>query len=567
MEKGAYRRCYEYLIRLQILDEVEGIAKVIYEPNRVSMNSLFSQWKSRTEFSQYSLGSLEPVLKTRRTLLEVAAQHCPSQRDFLNDQLGECWLISSKVARKAGQFSKAYNLLLEAEKFCHKETFIERAKLCWVRENKTEAIDVLQKGISEQFPNISQIAMKTDEELSPNDKEQKLICGKAKLLLARYVDDAANLGPEVIPSYYNEAKVLQQRSEDVFVYIARYFEKFIGKNYKESDLDGFGDIIKFIISNYARSLIFGCEHLHQSLARMLSLWLDYGSRVSYNEEMKTMSPAVRSDMRDSLEKMNENVDLVRQKVPKYYFLSVFPQLTSRICHVNDKVWAILESILVDTFFAYPHHVFWHMVALHKSSISQRSQRCKQIFKKVKEKLKKSRLEKLLDEGANLAERLLELCDAKLEPGRVTLRDHMPRLMTLCNNNLSSKILLPTTANMTVMLPSGPINEKVSPNPFPDELVYIAGIEDNVEVMKSLIKPKKITFRGTNGQRYSFLCKPKDDLRRDSRLLDMNNLLNKLFKKDPECRKRNLHIRTYVRKITNCILFVLIDQHFLLFFLL
>ena len=31
---------------------------------------------------------------------------------------------------------------------------------------------------------------------------------------------------------YNEAKVLQQRSEDVFVYIARYFEKFIGKNYK-----------------------------------------------------------------------------------------------------------------------------------------------------------------------------------------------------------------------------------------------------------------------------------------------------------------------------------------------
>ena len=151
----------------------------------------------------------------------------------------------------------------------------------------------------------------------------------------------------------------------------------------------------------------------------------------------------------------------------------------------------------------------------------------------------------------LAERLLELCDAKLEPGRVTLRDHMPRLMTLCNNSLSSKILLPTTANMTVMLPSGPINEKVSPNPFPDELVYIAGIEDNVEVMKSLIKPKKITFRGTNGQRYSFLCKPKDDLRRDSRLLDMNNLLNKLFKKDPECRKRNLHIRTYVRKITNC----------------
>merc|ERR1719420_1600175 len=94
-----------------------------------------------------------------------------------------------------------------------------------------------------------------------------------------------------------------------------------------------------------------------------------------------------------------------------------------------------------------------------------------------------------------------------------------------------------------MLPTASVLNE-NHNPFPREGVYIAGIDDNIEVMKSLVQPKKITFRGTDGKFYSFLCKPKDDLRRDCRLLDFNNLLNKLFMKDPESRKRNLHIRTY-----------------------
>ena len=82
------------------------------------------------------------------------------------------------------------------------------------------------------------------------------------------------------------------------------------------------------------------------------------------------------------------------------------------------------------------------------------------------------------------------------------------------------------------------------DPFPRDLVYLEGVEDTINVMKSLVQPKNVTFRGSDGKLYSFLCKPKDDLRRDCRLMDFNNLLNKLFMKDPESRKRNLHIRTY-----------------------
>jgi serine/threonine-protein kinase ATR len=42
-------------------------------------------------------------------------------------------------------------------------------------------------------------------------------------------------------------------------------------------------------------------------------------------------------------------------------------------------------------------------------------------------------------------------------------------------------------------------------------------------MRSLVQPKKLTFVGSNGRKFGFLCKPKDDLRRDCRLVDFNNL--------------------------------------------
>ena len=87
----------------------------------------------------------------------------------------------------------------------------------------------------------------------------------------RYVDEAATLCPEIIPSIYNEAKTIRSNTEDPFYFSARFFDKIIGKNYEESELDGRGEIIFHVISQYVRSLMHGCCHLHQSLARLLTV--------------------------------------------------------------------------------------------------------------------------------------------------------------------------------------------------------------------------------------------------------------------------------------------------------
>ena len=42
----------------------------------------------------------------------------------------------------------------------------------------------------------------------------------------------------------------------------------------------------------------------------------------------------------------------------------------------------------------------------------------------------------------------------------------------------------------------------------------------------------------------FLAKPKDDLRKDSRMMEFNCVLNRLLSKDPASRRRDLYIRTF-----------------------
>ena len=50
--------------------------------------------------------------------------------------------------------------------------------------------------------------------------------------------------------------------------------------------------------------------------------------------------------------------------------------------------------------------------------------------------------------------------------------------------------------------------------------------------------------GSDGTKRPFLCKPKDDLRKDARMMEFNAMINRLLSKCPESRKRKLYIRTF-----------------------
>ncbi|TXG46344.1 hypothetical protein EZV62_028157 [Acer yangbiense] len=56
--------------------------------------------------------------------------------------------------------------------------------------------------------------------------------------------------------------------------------------------------------------------------------------------------------------------------------------------------------------------------------------------------------------------------------------------------------------------------------------------------------EKIVLLGNDGIECPFLCKPKDDLRKDARMMEFTAMINRLLSKNPENRRRKLYIRTF-----------------------
>ena len=53
---------------------------------------------------------------------------------------------------------------------------------------------------------------------------------------------------------------------------------------------------------------------------------------------------------------------------------------------------------------------------------------------------------------------------------------------------------------------------------------------------------QVTLVGSDGRHYIFLAKPKDDLRKDNRMMEAAGVVNRLFAGDPAARRRNLYLR-------------------------
>lgn len=58
-------------------------------------------------------------------------------------------------------------------------------------------------------------------------------------------------------------------------------------------------------------------------------------------------------------------------------------------------------------------------------------------------------------------------------------------------------------------------------------------------MRSLQRPKKISMIGTDGNTYTFLCKTRDDLRKDARLMEFSHMINRFLRHDSDARQRAL----------------------------
>jgi serine/threonine-protein kinase ATR len=582
MESGgnSYQRGYEYVVNLQALQEIENCltemlrlrndSKVEKDQYRNALmknldSLVIDPWERRVLVMQPSFRHLEPIYNVRIALLNFISSHLEID---LKKHLAKLWLRLAKIARKAGMFENSYQYMLNAQGQIKpsdssnlEELLVEKAKWYWQREDKDSALFYLQKGLNELF-DLNTI--KNDSNIANNDLYSKVL-----LMYTKFSEENGSLDSETIRKNYLDVQKMRKNSEQVHFELAQFTDRLatsvsenVGKKEK------FWEYLPDIVNYYSMSLEFGTQFIYQSLPRMMSLWLDFGAdyfEIASRENRQTVqvssnAPNVNknlSSLNNILVRINQILSNALQRIPTYSFLTVYPQLVSRICHPEERVFEHLSSIIMKVLFLYPHQAIWMLIAVKNSSVELRKNRCKVIMDKAIRQ--QPDLKKFICDSSELAEKLVQLGNFNVDMGvtQLCLSNSFKPLKRLVESKDFSRILIPSQFQITLQLPTSNSSSSVlnnnnlnslqnfrSHNPYPLELIYINGFEENVLVMNSLQKPKRISIRGTDGKIYSFLCKAKDDLRIDYRIMEFFSVVNKCLKQEPESRRRNLYIRTY-----------------------
>ena len=236
--------------------------------------------------------------------------------------------------------------------------------------------------------------------------------------------------------------------------------------------------------------------------------------------------------------MTRELNRLEHAIPPYKFLTAFAQIVSRLGHPNANVLACLQSIVQRVLHAHPSQALWSIVGVANGS-SPNKKRCTDLLDKVSASA--STPASLRDQIAQVreaAKQLVLVCDNKTTSGTFSAhaQQGLRRLFPL-------SLAMPVQANLTGTLPAKGEDEKAH-RPFAADQATVMDIDDTVEVLASLQRPKKINLISSTGAKVRFLLKRDDDLRKDARVIDFASMVNVFLKRDPDARKRRLRMRTY-----------------------
>ncbi|KAF9764420.1 putative serine/threonine-protein kinase MEC1 like protein [Nosema granulosis] len=176
-------------------------------------------------------------------------------------------------------------------------------------------------------------------------------------------------------------------------------------------------------------------------------------------------------------------------------LPFFSQILIRINHKTKEISEMVERIILRIVEKYPRETHWriiHMMENMKGIIPSLS---------LDNKILLSNIKKATEILSSIAQ-----CTQK----EISIKEDFPEFYEVLKTNIN----------------------------IPNSSVEIVGIENEVKIFSSLQSPKKITLVGSDGKKYQWLCKYRDDLRKDSRFMDLNRLVNRLLQKNTNS------IRTY-----------------------
>ncbi|XP_058191614.1 serine/threonine-protein kinase ATR isoform X3 [Rhododendron vialii] len=569
----SYIRAYPFVVKLHMLRELEDFHSLLvgesfleksFHLGESGFSKVADNWENRLRFTQPSLWTREPLLAFRRLVFGASG---------LGARVGNYWLQYAKLCRSAGHYETANRAILEAKASGAPNVHMEKAKLLWSTRRSDGAIAELQQNLLNMpvevigSAAVSSITSLSVVPLNPppllcdtpafNDN---LDIAKTLLLYSRWIHYTGQRQKEDVIGLYSRVRDLQPKWEKGYFYVAKYCDELLVDTRKRQE-DNFDlgprvpsvsatvvstnlekhwwSYLPDVLLYYAKGLHRGHKNLFQALPRLLTLWFDFGSIYqrsgSSNKDMKNVHVKVMGIMRGCL-----------KDLPTYQWLTVLPQLVSRICHQNDEIVRLVKHIITSVLRQYPQQALWIMAAVSKSTVPSRREAAAEIIQAARKLSSQGNNgNNLFVQFATLVDHLIRLC---FHAGQSKARTiNISTEFSALKRMMPLEIIMPIQQSLTVNLPTYDmdLSDSLRSDIFSaTDLPTISGIADEAEILSSLQRPKKVVLLGSDGIERPFLCKPKDDLRKDARMMEFNAMINRLLSKCPESRRRKLYIRTF-----------------------
>jgi len=196
--------------------------------------------------------------------------------------------------------------------------------------------------------------------------------------------------------------------------------------------------------------------------------------------------------------------------------------------------------------AYPNQAGWQIVQLLKSSDKEHQKLGKDMLLEVSRKHNDVHQIMVVYYQVCVDLNALATFNPPDGAGTMSLEKHFPKLVGRVQRPAEKwSVLVPLQSQMTAAIPLVRHKTKMAFNPFPDQVCTDRCLE-TVDVFRTKERPKKVTFRGTDGRSYPFLCKAerRGDLRKDSRMMQFGVMVNQLLQKNPDARRRSMEVQTF-----------------------
>ncbi|KAK0671217.1 hypothetical protein QBC41DRAFT_344886 [Cercophora samala] len=540
---SSLRACHEAMLRCHVLSDLEMIATNKAQGGGDNQAVLATLDRRLQVLGAY-VGDKQYLLGVRRAAMELM------RPKFGNEDISALWLLTGKLARKAGSMHQSFNAVLHAQQLGDASAIIENARLLYKDGHPRKAIQILEVAIKDNSFVDKVVGPIPPSSARSQESHRNMLMATAQLLLAKWLDSTGQTHAGALRARYQQAAKTHSRWEKGHYYLGRHYKKLLESEKgldpeQQSDEYITGETAKLVIENYLRSLNFGSKYISQTFPRILTLFLELGSQVNKAPDGKvSFSRELYQRRRDILTELCAKFHKQLETMPAYICYTSLPQITARIGHQNPDVFKVLEDMIVRVVNAYPRQAIWNVFPFMANTTRQQSDRQKRAVKILNTiKASSQDIKGILRAGEKLAEQLLVACNNGHFQSNRTTTASITRDLFFNHKCTPCPLVVPVETSLTATLPTLTDNVRRH-KPFSRDAVTIEAFLDHVLVLGSLAKPRKLTARGSDGKLYGLLIKPKDDLRTDQRLMEFNSLINRSLKRDVESSRRQLYIRTY-----------------------